>query len=105
MNLSVPLLLEYEQTLRRHFPKESLSPEAIDTILEFLCAASNLRPIFFLWRPILPDPGDHMVLELAVESRSDFIITFNARDLSPASQFGIQIVTPAEFLAIMETRE
>ena len=30
----------------------------IDDILQFLCANSNLRPIFFLWRPLLPDPKD-----------------------------------------------
>jgi predicted nucleic acid-binding protein len=55
-----------------------------------------------LWRPLLPDPDDHMVLELAIESRSDFIVTFNRKDFGAAEQFGIRVVTPVEFLAILE---
>jgi predicted nucleic acid-binding protein len=78
------------------------TPAVVEDVLSYLCASANLRPIFFLWRPLLPDPGDHMVLEIAVESRADFIITFNTRDLKDATRFGIRVVTPAEFLVILE---
>ncbi len=71
----------------------------IDDILDFLCASANLRPIFFLWRPALPDQKDNMVLELAVESRADFIVTFNAKDFAGAVQFGIGVTDPGSFLA------
>ena len=74
----------------------------MDDILEFLCASANLRPIFFLWRPWLPDPKDDLVLELAVESRADFIVTFNAKDFAGAEQFGISVLSPGRFLAILE---
>jgi predicted nucleic acid-binding protein len=43
-----------------------------------------------------------MVLELAIESRSDFIVTFNQRDFGAAEQFGIRVVTPREFLEILK---
>src|ERR1035437_3444635 len=69
INLSVPLVLEYEQTLKRVCTGGALSGGDIDSVLHFLCANANLRPIFFLWRPLLPDPKDDFVLELAVESR------------------------------------
>jgi len=49
----------------------------------------------------LRDPKDHFVLELAVESRADFLLTFNARDFAGAERFGIQVITPREFLAII----
>jgi putative PIN family toxin of toxin-antitoxin system len=101
MNLSVPLVLEYEQTLKRVCAGAALASSDIDDILDFLCVSANLRPIFFLWRPLLPDPKDHMVLELAVESRADFIVTFNARDFAGAAQFGIEVTAPSVFLAIM----
>ena len=101
MNLSVPLVLEYEQTLKRLFAGEALRGNDIDGILRFLCANANLRPIFFLWRPLLPDPKDDLVLELAVESRADFVLTFNARDFAGAERFGIRVITPREFLAII----
>jgi predicted nucleic acid-binding protein len=101
MNLSVPLVLEYEQTLKRVCAGEALSGSDIDGILQFLCANASLRPIFFLWRPLLPDPKDDFVLELAVESRTDFLLTFNAKDFAGAEHFGIRVITPREFLAII----
>src|SRR5208283_2050880 len=87
MNLSVPLALEYEQTVKR-LCGGALSDSDIEDVLDYLCASAQLCPIFFLWRPLLPDPKDEMVLELAVESRADFIVTFNARDFSAAPRFG-----------------
>jgi len=102
LNLSVPLVLEYEQTLKRVCADSAVGVDGVEDVLSYLCGAARLRPIFFLWRPLLPDPGDHMVLELAVESRADFIVTFNAKDFVPAMRFGIRVVTPAEFLAILE---
>ena len=70
-------------------------------MLNFLCANAELRPVFFLWRPFLPDPKDDFVLELAVESRADFVITFNGRDFEGAERFGMRVVSPREFLAII----
>jgi predicted nucleic acid-binding protein len=59
---------------------------------------AELTEVFFLWRPYLPDPDDDMVLELAVASNCDAIITFNRRDFAGASRFGVRILTPGEFL-------
>ena len=59
------------------------------------------RSIFFLWRPLLKDPQDDLVLELAVEAGVDGIVTFNTRDFGPAADFGLQLWTPAEFLVKM----
>jgi len=101
INLSVPLVLEYEQTLKRVCTGEALSDGDVDGVMQFLCANANLRPIFFLWRPLLPDPKDDFVLELAVESRADFVLTFNTRDFVGAERFGIRVTSPREFLAIM----
>src|ERR1017187_1717318 len=101
MKISVPLVLEYEQTLKRGCAGEYLGDSDVDGILHFLCANASLRPIFFLWRPLLPDPKDDFVLELAVESRADFLLTFNAKDFAGAERFGIPVITPREFLAII----
>ena len=83
LNLSVPLV-EYEQTLKRVCTGGDLSSSDIESVVHFLCANASLRPIFFLWRPFLPDPKDDFLLELAVESRADFVITFNTRDFAGA---------------------
>ncbi|MGA2184797.1 MAG: PIN domain-containing protein [Bryobacteraceae bacterium] len=57
--------------------------------------------IFFLWRPLLPDPKDDFILELAVESRADFLLTFNTRDFVGVDRFGVRVISPREFLAII----
>src|ERR1035438_8847599 len=101
INLSVPLVLEYEQTLKRVCTGADLSGSDIDSVMQYLCANANLRDIFFLWRPLLPDPKDDFVLELAVESRADFLLTFNTRDFAGAERFGIRVISPREFLAII----
>jgi putative PIN family toxin of toxin-antitoxin system len=101
INLSVPLVLEYEQTLKRVCTGGALSGDDIDSVLHFLCANANLRPIFFLRRPLLPDPKDDFVLELAVESRADFVLTFNTRDFVGADRFGVRVISPREFFAII----
>jgi putative PIN family toxin of toxin-antitoxin system len=101
MNLSVPLAMEYEQTLKRVCTEGALDETDIDGVVHFLCANANLRPIYFLWRPALPDPKDDFVLELAIESHADFLITFNTRDFKGAEQFGIRVISPREFLAII----
>jgi putative PIN family toxin of toxin-antitoxin system len=100
-NLSVPLVLEYEQTLKRVCANGPLSASDVDSVIHFLCAEANLRLIFFLWRPLLPDPKDDFVLDLAVESKADFLITFNTRDFVGAERFGVRVVSPREFLAII----
>jgi len=55
----------------------------------------------FLWRPVLKDPKDDHVLELAVEASAQFIVTYNLRNFAGAEKFGIQVVTPKEFLKVI----
>jgi putative PIN family toxin of toxin-antitoxin system len=98
INLSVPLVLEYEDVLKRPDAEHLLSPEQVDDVLDFLCASASLRDIFYLWRPMLTDPKDDFVLELAVESGCDYIVTFNMRDFAGAEKFGVVAIKPQEFL-------
>ena len=76
--------------------------DEIGKILNFICANSIHNKIYFLWRPYLKDEKDDMVLELAVSSNSEYIITFNQKDFVGADKFGIKIITPKEFLTILE---
>ena len=50
-------------------------------------AASVAEPVrlAFLWRPMLRDADDDMVLEAAINGKADAIVTFNRRDFAPAS--------------------
>jgi len=98
IHLSVPLVLEYEEIGKRHSRALGLTHRDIDDILDYLCSVAGLHDIFYLWRPFLPDPDDDMLLELAVEASCQSIVTFNKRDFHGVEQFGLQAVTPQEFL-------
>jgi putative PIN family toxin of toxin-antitoxin system len=95
LSVSVPLVLEYEEILHR---STSLEEREILSILGFLCSVAHRQKTFYLWRPLLPDPKDDMVLELAVASRSRFIVTYNQRDFVPADRFGIESLRPEDLL-------
>lgn len=101
MNLSVALVLEYEDVLKRPELNLNLNVQEIDDVINFLCKSSNLHEIFYLWRPTLRDPKDDFVLELAVESNCDYIVTFNTKDFAKAELFGIKAITPKDFLRII----
>lgn len=98
-DISVPLIIEYEAVSKRGEVK--ISTEAINDILDYICANSIERKIHYLWRPFLKDPKDDMILELAVESNSKFIITYNVKDFKGIEEFGIRAITPKEFIEII----
>ncbi len=53
----------------------------------------------FLWRPLLSDPTDDMVLETAVNGRADLLVTFNQKDFAVVAEgFGFKILRPSEAL-------
>ena len=74
---------------------------AVDAIIRRIAQVSHTQQIFFLWRPILPDPKDDMVLEVAIASGATHIITFNRKDLRLAAQFGITVLPPADFIRLL----
>jgi putative PIN family toxin of toxin-antitoxin system len=99
--ISVPLLIEYEDVLKRKSRNISLTHDEIDDILDYICAVADKREIYYLWRPFLKDPKDDMVLELAVESQSHYIITYNLRDFKRIEQFNVRAISPKDFLEMI----
>ncbi|TNE71284.1 putative toxin-antitoxin system toxin component, PIN family [bacterium] len=102
INLSVPLVIEYEDVLKRNNSSLQFKTTELNQFLDFVCSVGNLHNVFFLWRPFLKDPKDDMILELAVRSNSQYIVTYNKHDFSGVEKFGIQLVTAKEFLQIIK---
>lgn len=96
--LSVPLVTEYEGVLFRPALGIGLSPDQINAVLDRICQLGINQRIYFLWRPFLPDPKDDMVFETALASGSPYIVTFNLSDFHSTIPFGIQAITPDQFL-------
>lgn len=99
VHVSTPLVTEYEAVLKRG--TTTLTHEDIDNVIDFICSKAILDKIFYLWRPVLKDPDDDFVLELAVKANA-MIITWNIADFKRAARFGITVMTPREFLTTLE---
>lgn len=84
--------------MRRQLGGSPLTVDNLDDFLDYVCTVAHRQEIFYLWRPVLPDAKDDMVLEVAVASGARTIVTFNERDFSGAARFGVRVVSPREFL-------
>jgi putative PIN family toxin of toxin-antitoxin system len=100
--ISVPLVLEYEAVLLRHATELGLAEEEAIGLVDYLCAVGRQQEVRFLWRPSLSDPRDEFILELAVAARAEAIVTHNVRDFEGAEGFGVRVLTPGEFVRLLE---
>jgi len=96
--ISVALLEEYADVLRREPLATELTEAEREAFLDYFCSVGVLTEIFFLWRPSLKDPKDDMVLEVAVAAGAKLIITHNVKDFQEAQRFGIKAITPKDYL-------
>jgi putative PIN family toxin of toxin-antitoxin system len=96
--LSTTLLLEYEDILNRKKLELGLSEKGIEAILDNLCKLSDHQKIYYLWRPFLKDPNDDHILELAVASQTEIIVTYNIKDFNEINKFGERAITPKQLL-------
>ena len=98
INVSVPLVLEYEEVLLDMEPELPVDTEVIRDVINFHCKVARKHRIFYLWRPQLRDAVDEMVLEMAVRAGCDVIVTFNKSDFHGVEAFDLQVLTPGKFL-------
>jgi predicted nucleic acid-binding protein len=103
---SVALMLQYESVLTRaeHLMAAGISVADAELLLDAIALVATPVRISYLWRPMLPDPGDDLVLETAVNGQAEAVITFNRRHFEPvAARFGIDIVSPAAAVRRLES--
>ena len=101
MVASVPLFVEYEAVSLRneHLQAAGTSARAVRLVLDTLASFVEPAVIAYLWRPMLRDPNDDMVLEAALNGQADAIVTFNRADFgSVPSSFGVGLATPSDIL-------
>ena len=101
--LSVPVYMEYQDVLHREKSLTALGlvKTDVDAFLRLVAYLGKPHDIFYLWRPNLRDEADNMLLELAVASRSQWLITNNVRDFLVGNELrhdGLLIGTPTQFV-------
>ncbi len=99
LHISTTLVAEYEAVLKRGML--ALSAQQIDDVVDFLCARAAHHKIYYLWRPVLKDPGDDFLLELAVKAQAH-IVTWNVADFKRAQGLGVTVHTPRDFFKFLE---
>ena len=97
-HLSVPLVCEYESVSKRSELNLTWTMDEIDELLDIICLLGVKHEIWYLWRPMLQDAGDEFVAEVAVTAQAEAIVTLNVRDFKGMEKFGIEVLTPKEFL-------
>lgn len=96
--ISVGLALEYEAVLVRpvHRTAIGLTEDEIREVLDALLSTATLVRTDYLWRPILADPEDEMVLETCLNGWASHLLTFNTRHFKPVAEWlGVRVLDPA----------
>lgn len=100
--MSTTLFLEYEDVHKRPHISElcPLNENEINELLKAFYSVCRWVPIHYLWRPNLKDESDNFLIELAVASNAQFIVTNNIKDLIGAELTfkGLQIIKPEHLL-------
>lgn len=100
--LTIALYTEWQAVLTRaeHTPP-GVSVDGVLGYLRYLASLAHLQDVHFLWRPFLRDPDDDMVLECAVASGSQYIVTHNVRDFRRIAELKVQAISPADFVKLL----
>jgi len=99
--MSEALFLEYESVMKREKIQKhcSLTKKEQTDLFNTLLSVSRWNEVYYLWRPNLNDENDNFVIELAVASGAEYVITYNLKDFETAEfSFNCKIITPEKFI-------
>jgi len=95
------LVCEYRDVALRpqHIAASGRASEEAEAIIEMLESIATPVLVRIMHRPLSQDGNDDMVLDVAINGQADAVATNNIKDFRTAAErFGIQSLTPREFL-------
>ena len=103
--LTIAVYTEWQAVLTRpeHLPPGVTAEMALG-FLRYLLSGAHLQDVHFLWRPFSRDPDDDMLIECAVSSGSEFIVTHNVKDFRRVEELKVRAITPADFLGLLRSK-
>ena len=100
--MGAALFAEYEELVHREslWRRVPVTAAEREALLDDFCAAAIWQPVYFRWRPNLPDAADDHVLELAIAGGVEHLVTHNIQDFGRGElKFtSPKVVTPARHL-------
>lgn len=89
------ILVEYDEVLHRPFFQ--FEPDDVDILIDHIAACGEHHT----GKPLhseLPDPDDHLFLEVALAANADCLVTGNLKHFPPARRQGVRVVSAKKFL-------
>lgn len=96
------ILSEYREVLLR--PRFDFDPGDVSALLEQI-KMSGIPVSSVPLRITLPDLDDAVFLEVALSGKADYLITGNLRHFAPYKEKSLRILSPADFIRSLTTRE
>ncbi len=100
--MGTTLLKEYEDVLGRAslFRRSRLDAVERNELFDIFLSSCRWTPIYFRWRPNLPDSGDDHLIELAVAGSAVNIVSRNLKHLTRGELLfpGLKAISPEQFL-------
>ena len=99
--MSEALFYEYESVMKRKKIQTStpLTIKEQERLFYAYLSSCRWNEIYYMWRPNLKDGNDDFLVELAVASGAEYIVTYNVKDFNNAElAFTHKIVTPEQLI-------
>lgn len=103
--LTVAVYTEWQAVLTRpeNLPPTATADDAL-AFLRYLASVAHLQNVHFLWRPFSRDPDDDMIVECAVASGCEYIVTHNVKDFRRVEELKVKVITPGAFLKLLRSK-
>ena len=99
--ISVALALEYEEILKREAGRTGWTEADAVRFADWFVSKASQYVIRLRLRPLLVDPDDDFIAELAFRAGVDYVVTHNVNDFKGSEAFGVRPITPGNFLAML----
>ncbi len=99
--LSTPVVLEYDDVLKRNeiLEKLNICARQVEDLLDLLLLLADKYSIYYRLRPNLLDENDNLFIECAFTSNSHYLITSNIKDFRRGElrNYPFEVITPGDF--------
>src|SRR5687767_5968470 len=102
---SAPIIEELTRTLNKPYFRRFLTEDQIENVIQMLLDEAVIAELSVDVHGIASHPADDLILSTAVSVGADFLVMGDQALLRLVEYQGVKIVTPREFLSVLERQE